>query len=191
MCSEAMRDEYCDVFPESNVCSKPCGFEWDEATRQCWEEGTLVRLGSSNGTQWQKSVSVCDARAGVPCSTSGVLLGKAQSESECYDMCVTANARFCAFQVQFVAKLQFFCLPFECKHPVFVMVTWFISLFFGSWLSNIQRVSAQCNGCWKGDALKPVSESSFEKCFQYAKPVDGPAPPPAPIIGGSGKFRYY
>ena len=99
MCSEALREEYCDVFPKSEACSKPCGFEWDPATRRCWEEGTLPRLTSSNGTQWQRSVSVCDARGGAPCGTSGVLLGHAQSEQECYGMCFAAHAKFCAFQV--------------------------------------------------------------------------------------------
>ena len=171
MCSEALREEYCDVFPESEVCSKPCGFEWDKATRRCWEEGTLPRLGSSNGTQWQRSVSVCDTRAGVPCSTSGVLLGKAQSESQCYDMCIAANAKFCAFQVHCI-EVQWFSsllswVPTRSICEFFQSLDNYHSIFSVQWLLEGGRPE---NGIWVFlREMLPVRQGCRRPC-----PTSGP-----------------
>jgi len=50
LCAED-KEEFCKVFPENkNVCDHPCGFVWDEATKRCWEAGTVPTFGASDGT---------------------------------------------------------------------------------------------------------------------------------------------
>jgi len=43
--------EYCELFPENkNVCDHPCGFIFDQATKRCWEAGTVPIFDNLDGT---------------------------------------------------------------------------------------------------------------------------------------------
>jgi hypothetical protein len=45
----AEQAEYCEIWPDAALCADPCGFEWDEETRQCWEVGTKPVFASADG----------------------------------------------------------------------------------------------------------------------------------------------